>query len=84
MRWLSEVRDPNLHLVPVDYDKSLRDDYLPAQLSAEDYPTLVSDSSPIDKIAGEAILASFNWKPDNNRYRRVALLVNTKRSLMES
>ena len=71
------MRDPNLHLVPVDYDKSLRDDYLPAQLSAEDYPNLVSDSSPIDTIAGEAILASFNWKPDNDRYRRVALLVNT-------
>ena len=77
LRWLSEVRDPNLHLVPVDYDKSLRDDYLPAQLSAEDYPNLVSDSSPIDTIAGEAILATFNWKPDNDRYRRVALLVNT-------
>jgi branched-chain amino acid transport system substrate-binding protein len=77
LRWLSEVRDPNLHLVPVDYDKSLRDDYLPAQLSAEDYPNLVSASSPIDTIAGEAILATFNWKPDNDRYRRVALLVNS-------
>jgi len=76
LRWLSEVRDANLHLVPVDYDKSLRDEYLPAQLSAEDYPNLVSASSPIDTIAGEAILASFNWKPDTDRYRRVALLVN--------
>jgi branched-chain amino acid transport system substrate-binding protein len=77
LRWLSEVRDPNLHLVPVDYDKALHDEYLPAQLTAEDYPNLVSASSPIDTIAGEAILASFNWKPDNDRYRRVALLVDT-------
>src|SRR4029077_2619837 len=28
LQWLSQVTDPNLHLVSIDYDKSLRDDYL--------------------------------------------------------
>jgi len=73
--WLSQVNDPNLHLVPVDYDKSLRDDYLPAQLSPEDYPNLISGANPVDTIAGEAVLASYNWQPGNDRYRRLALLV---------
>jgi TRAP-type uncharacterized transport system substrate-binding protein len=73
--WLSQVNDPNLHLVPVDYDKSLRDDYLPAQLSSEDYPQLISGGDPVDTIAGEAILAAYNWQPGNDRYRRLALLV---------
>jgi hypothetical protein len=77
LQWLSEVNDPNLHLVPVDYDKSLRDEYLPAQLSAEDYPNLISGADPVDTIAGEAVLASYNWQPGTDRYRRLALLVES-------
>jgi branched-chain amino acid transport system substrate-binding protein len=60
VQWLNEISDSNLHLVPVYYDKSLRDEYLPAQLSAEDYPTLLSGSAPVGTIAAEAVLASFN------------------------
>jgi branched-chain amino acid transport system substrate-binding protein len=77
LQWLSEVNDPNLHLVPVVYDKSLRDEYLPAQLSAEDYPNLISGTDPVDTIAGEAVLASYNWQPGTDRYRRLALLVES-------
>ncbi|WP_291689545.1 ABC transporter substrate-binding protein [Bradyrhizobium sp.] len=76
LRWLTEVSDPNLHLVPVEYDKSLHDDYLPAQLSSDDYPNLVPSGAPVETIAGEAILASFNWRPDSDRYRRVSLMVD--------
>jgi ABC-type branched-subunit amino acid transport system substrate-binding protein/TRAP-type uncharacterized transport system substrate-binding protein len=75
LQWLTQVNDPNLHLVPIDYDRSLRDDYLPAQLTSEDYPNLVSASNPVDTIAGEAVLASYNWQPGSDRYRRLALLV---------
>jgi TRAP-type uncharacterized transport system substrate-binding protein len=77
LQWLSEINDGNLHLVPVGYDKSLRDDYLPAQLSSEDYPNLISASNPIDTIAGEAVLASYNRQPGSDRYRRLALLVES-------
>jgi TRAP-type uncharacterized transport system substrate-binding protein len=77
LQWLSQVNDPNLHLVPVEYDKSLRDEYLPAQLSAEDYPNLISSSAPVGTIAAEAVLASFNWQPGSDRYRRLALLVDS-------
>jgi branched-chain amino acid transport system substrate-binding protein len=75
LQWLRQVNDPNLHLVPVEYDKSLRDEYLPAQLSSEDYPNLVSSSAPVGTVAAEAILASYNWQPGSDRYRRLALLV---------
>ncbi len=77
LQWLSQVSDSNLHLVPVDYDKSLRDEYLPAQLSSEDYPNLISGSTPVGTIAAEAVLASFNWQPGSDRYRRLALLVES-------
>ena len=77
LQWLSQVNDPNLHLVPVDYDKSLRNDYLPAQLLREDYPGLISGSAPVDTIAAEAVLAAYNWQPGSDRYRRLALLVDS-------
>jgi len=35
---ISQIRDDRLHLVPVDYAKALQGDYLPATLSASDYP----------------------------------------------
>jgi ABC-type branched-subunit amino acid transport system substrate-binding protein/TRAP-type uncharacterized transport system substrate-binding protein len=75
LQWLSQVNDPNLHLVPVEYDKSLRDEYLPAELSSNDYPNLVSSSAPVGTIAAEAILASYNWQQGSDRYRRLSLLV---------
>jgi ABC-type branched-subunit amino acid transport system substrate-binding protein/TRAP-type uncharacterized transport system substrate-binding protein len=77
LQWLSQVNDPNLHLVPVEYEKPLRDEYLPAQLSSADYPNLISGSAPVGTIAAEAVLASFNWQPGSDRYRRLALLVES-------
>jgi branched-chain amino acid transport system substrate-binding protein len=75
--WLKEVNDPNLHLVAVDYDKALREDYLPAELSAEDYPNLIAPSTRVGTIAAEALLASYNWQPGSDRYQRLALLVES-------
>jgi TRAP-type uncharacterized transport system, periplasmic component len=78
VQWLSQLNDPNLHFVPVDYARSLRDDYLPTQLTAEDYPNLIAPGQQVDTLAAEAILASYNWQPSNtDRYRRVARLVET-------
>jgi branched-chain amino acid transport system substrate-binding protein len=75
LQWLGQVNDPNLHLVPVAYDKSLRDDYLPSQLTAVDYPNLISGNAPVDTISAEAVLASYNWQPGSDRFRRLSLLV---------
>jgi branched-chain amino acid transport system substrate-binding protein len=80
--WLSRLNEPSLHLVPVDYGKSLQSDYLPAQLSSEDYPNLISASDPIDSIAGETVLASYNWQPGSDRYHRLALLTDSLFSRM--
>src|SRR5262249_59723111 len=74
LEWLSQVNDPNLHLVPVNYDKSLRDEYLPAQLSAEDYPNLISSADPVDTIAGEAVLCPHHRAPVPHPHWPLALL----------
>src|SRR5438876_3403455 len=53
----SGVKDENLHFVPVDYAKSLQPDYLPAQLTSDDYPNLIEKGERIDTIAAPAVLA---------------------------
>jgi TRAP transporter TAXI family solute receptor len=75
-RIISQIKDDRLHLVPVDYAKPLQSDYLPASLSAKDYPNLISGEKRVDTIAVPAVLAAFNWAPKSERYRRLALFVD--------
>jgi hypothetical protein len=75
-RIISQIKDDRLHLVPVDYAKSLQGDYLPASLSAKDYPNLISDQERVDTIAVPAVLAAYNWAPNTDRYRKLALFVD--------
>ena len=77
VQWLSQINDRSLHLVPVDYAKPLQDEYLPSKLSSADYPNLLPDGGSVETVAAEAVLASYNWAPNSDRYRRLALLVDT-------
>jgi branched-chain amino acid transport system substrate-binding protein len=76
LTWLNQLTDRNLHLVPVEYAKTLHDDYLPSKLSAADYPNLVPEGGQVETIAAEAVLAAYNWAPNTDRYRRLSLLVD--------
>ena len=74
---VSSFKDDRFHLVTVDYDKPLQKDYLPATLNAKDYPNLIAgDGEKVDTIAVPAVLAAYNWAPNTERYRKVALFVD--------
>ena len=75
-RSVSLFKDDRFHLVPVDYAKPLQGDYLPASLSAADYPNLISKDDKVDTIAVPAVLAAYNWAPKTDRYRKLALFVD--------
>ena len=77
VQWLNQITDRNLHLVPVDYAKPLQEEYLPSKLSSADYPNLMADGGSVETISAEAVLASYNWAPNSDRYRRLSLLVDT-------
>jgi branched-chain amino acid transport system substrate-binding protein len=77
LQWLNQINDRNLHLVPVDYAKPLQEEYLPSKLGSTDYPGLVPEGGYVETIAAEAVLASYNWAPNSDRYRRLSLLVDT-------
>jgi len=68
--------DGRFHLVKVDYEKPLQGDYLPATLTAKDYPNLIADGEKVDTIAVPALLAAYNWAPNTDRYRKLAVFVD--------
>jgi TRAP-type uncharacterized transport system substrate-binding protein len=63
---------PGFKLLPVPYVESLQY-YLPATLTAQDYPRLIQ-GGPIETIAVPTVLAAFNWPRNSDRYKRVARL----------
>jgi branched-chain amino acid transport system substrate-binding protein len=73
---ITQVAGDDLHFVPIDYEKPLRADYLPAQLTAEDYPGLIAPGHSVDTVAVAAVLAVYNWAPHTERYRRLTLFVD--------
>ena len=70
-RAVGQVKGDNLHLVPIPYSEPLQSDYLPSELKAEDYPSLIPPGGRVDTVAVPAILAAYNWAPKTERYRKV-------------
>ncbi|MGL5168246.1 MAG: TAXI family TRAP transporter solute-binding subunit [Afipia sp.] len=68
--------DPGFKFLQVGYDSKFEDYYLPSFLEPTDYPNLVPQGQRIATLAVPTILASFNWAPQSDRYRRVARLVD--------
>ena len=73
---VSAFNDNRFHLVPVDYSRPLQTDYLPATLTSKDYPNLIAEGDKVDTIAVPAVLAAYNWAPNTDRYRKLALFVD--------
>ena len=61
--------------LPVEYGPKFQDYYVSSYLDAADYPNLIAKDQRIATIAVPTILASYKWRPDSPRYRRVARFV---------
>ena len=62
-------------ILPVAYSKPLQNDYLPAELTHDDYPSLIKEGETIDTIAVGAVLIAYNWPRETDRYRRITKFV---------
>lgn len=65
-----------LHFLPITYSGVLGNDYLPATLTHEDYPDLISPGESVDTIAVGAVLIAYNWPKNTDHYKRVEKFVN--------
>jgi hypothetical protein len=62
--------------LPVAFGPRFEDHYQRSYLEPTDYPNLVAKGERIETIAVPTILASFNWRPDTPRYRKVLRFVD--------
>lgn len=67
--------EPGFHFLPVEFNEKFEDYYVPAELSAADYPNLIQQGQSVQTISVPALLAVYNWKPETDRYRRTVRFV---------
>jgi uncharacterized protein len=66
-----------MHFIPVPFSKEISDaEYLPTDLTHDDYPDLILAGQAIQTIADEVILIGYNWPKNTDRYRRVQRFVD--------
>lgn len=67
--------EPGFRFLPVEFSEKFEDYYVPAELSAADYPNLIQPGQSVQTISVPALLAVYNWKPETDRYRRTVRFV---------
>jgi TRAP transporter TAXI family solute receptor len=68
--------ESGLKFVSVPYEKAIQANYLPADITNDDYPVLVAKEQPVNTIAANTILISFNWPKGSARYERTTKFVD--------
>jgi uncharacterized protein len=64
-----------LRLIAVPFAKPLRDDFLPAALTSDDYPGLVEPGRRVDTVAVGTVLIAYNWAKDTDQYKKIRKFV---------
>lgn len=64
--------DGRFKLLPIPYDPSLQEHYLPARIEAVDYGNLVPPGTAVDTLAVPIVLAAIDAPPGTPRAARVA------------
>jgi len=67
--------DNGFKFLPVEFGPKFSDYYVASSLEATDYPNLIAKGESIATIAVPTVLASYNWRPETPRYRRVERFV---------
>jgi hypothetical protein len=65
----------DLRLIAVPFARPLRDDFLPAALTSEDYPGLVEPGRRVDTVAVGTVLIAYNWAKDSDQYKKIRKFV---------
>jgi uncharacterized protein len=66
------VNDSGFKFLPIPYVQALEADYVPAQLTHDDYPTIIAKGTTVETVAAGAVLAAYNWPRGSDRHRRLA------------
>jgi uncharacterized protein len=62
--------------LPGHYLSAIRAEYLTIELTHKLYPNLIREGTSVPTIANHALLVSYAWPENSERYRRIARFVN--------
>lgn len=63
-------------ILPVPFNDAVSDTYLPATLTAKEYPKLMEEGTTVDTLSVPTLLAAFNWSSRNPRQKIVSRFVD--------
>jgi uncharacterized protein len=63
-------------LLEVPFTEKALDSYLPADIQAETYPSLIAKDGRIETIATSTVLVTFDWPKGSTRYNRTVKFVD--------
>ncbi|HUC09673.1 MAG TPA: TAXI family TRAP transporter solute-binding subunit [Stellaceae bacterium] len=70
------IGENHLHFLAIPLNPAVTAAYMPARLTAEDYPALIPYNHPVDTVAVGAVLVVANLQPQSDRYRNVVNFVD--------
>ena len=70
------IGENHLHFLSVPLNPTVTAAYVPARLTADDYPALIQYNHPVDTVAVGAVLVVANLQPRSERYRSVVNFVD--------
>jgi TRAP transporter TAXI family solute receptor len=76
-------KEDGVHFLPLDQESLPRHElhdlfanYLPAEITHENYPNLVAEGTTVPTIANRALLVAYTWPENSQRYNKVAKFVD--------
>jgi TRAP-type uncharacterized transport system substrate-binding protein len=76
-------KEDGVHFLPLDQESlqnhDLRDlfaNYLPAEITHQNYPNLIAEGTSVPTIANRALLVAYTWPENSPRYKRIAKFVD--------
>jgi uncharacterized protein len=79
------TNESGLHFLPLDEQsmpgraaevRSVSDQYLPSELTHDEYPNLIAEGTSVPTIGNRALLVTYAWPEDSLRYDKVRHFVN--------
>jgi TRAP-type uncharacterized transport system substrate-binding protein len=69
--------EQGMHFLPVPFPPEVANEYLPTELTHDDYPNLIPAGQTVQTIADQVILIAYNWPKNTDRFRRLQRFVQT-------
>jgi TRAP-type uncharacterized transport system substrate-binding protein len=82
---LNLTNESELHFLPLDEQslpgrtaevRSVSDQYLPSELTHDEYPNLIAEGTSVPTIGNRALLVTYAWPEDSLRYNKVRRFVH--------